>query len=92
MTIRWSPEALEDLSRLYEFLLPAAEPAANRVVQNLAFAPRRPLQHPRMGKQVPNFSAREVRRLIVGEYEMRYEIAGQLLSILRIWHTREDRS
>jgi hypothetical protein len=29
--------------------------------------------------------------LIVGQYELRYEIVDDMIYILRLWHTREDR-
>ncbi|WP_341644828.1 hypothetical protein [Thauera sp. SDU_THAU2] len=29
--------------------------------------------------------------VLVGRYQMRYEIQGGTIYILRIWHTREDR-
>ena len=29
--------------------------------------------------------------VIVGDYELRYEVAEKALWILRLWHTREDR-
>ena len=35
---------------------------------------------------------REVRKLKVGKYEMRYEIVGAEIYILKIFHGREDRS
>jgi len=35
---------------------------------------------------------REVRRIIVGDYELRYEIADATIFILRLWHSRENRS
>lgn len=35
--------------------------------------------------------AREVRRILVGEYELRYEIRDSIVYVLRLWHTREDR-
>jgi hypothetical protein len=34
---------------------------------------------------------REVRRLIVGQYEILYELSETVVLILRVWHTREDR-
>jgi hypothetical protein len=37
------------------------------------------------------FEPREVRRILVGKYEMRYEIQESTIYILRLWHTREDR-
>jgi hypothetical protein len=32
-----------------------------------------------------------VRRLFVDDYELRYEILGDLIIVVRLWHTREDR-
>ena len=29
--------------------------------------------------------------MLVGQYEMRYEIRGESIYLLRLWHTREDR-
>jgi hypothetical protein len=40
---------------------------------------------------VPGFGDREVRRVLVQKYEVRYEIAGSDLYVLRVFHTREDR-
>ena len=37
------------------------------------------------------FEPREVRRLLVGRYEIRYEIQDSTVYILRLWHTREER-
>ncbi|HEX9570679.1 MAG TPA: type II toxin-antitoxin system RelE/ParE family toxin [Burkholderiales bacterium] len=34
---------------------------------------------------------REVRRILIGDYEIRYELAGRDVFVLRIFHTREDR-
>lgn len=38
------------------------------------------------------YKPREVRRIIVGDYELRYEIANATIFILRLWHCREGRS
>jgi len=37
------------------------------------------------------FEPREARRILVGHHEMRYEIRGSTIYVLRLWHTREDR-
>jgi plasmid stabilization system protein ParE len=37
------------------------------------------------------FSPREVRRILVRNYEIRYEIKNMAIYILRVWHTREHR-
>lgn len=91
MTLKWTSQALSDLARLYEFLSPVNKQAAARLVQTLVAAPARLAEHPRIGEILEEFRPREVRRLLVGHYEMRYEIQGPTIYLLRIWHTREDR-
>lgn len=91
MELKWTGKALSDLVRLYEFLAPVNRQAAARTVQSLTAAPARLLEHPRIGEKLEEFDAREVRRILVGHYEMRYEIQESTLYVLRLWHTREDR-
>jgi len=91
MRLQWTDKALSDLTRLYEYLSPVNKMAAARTVQSLAAAPARLLTHPRLGEALEEFEPREVRRIQVGNYEMRYEIQKSTLYILRLWHTREDR-
>jgi len=91
MELRWTSKALSDLSRLYEFLAPVNRAAAARTVQSLAGAPVNLLVNPHIGKRLEEFEPREVRRILVGHYEMRYEIQASTIYVLRLWHTREDR-
>lgn len=41
--------------------------------------------------RLEGFDPREVRRLIVGDYELRYEINDDGIVVLRIFHGLEDR-
>jgi len=91
MDLKWTSKALSDVSRLYDFLAPVNRQAAARAVRSLTAAPARLLEHPRLGEKLEEFEPREVRRILVGQYEMRYEIQGSALYVLRLWHTREDR-
>ncbi|MGE3871853.1 MAG: type II toxin-antitoxin system RelE/ParE family toxin [Parvibaculaceae bacterium] len=34
----------------------------------------------------------KVRRIVVGNYELRYEVADTTIFVLRLWHCRENRS
>lgn len=92
MKVQWTSKACADLVRLHAFLEPAAPDAAARIVQQLAKAPNRLLDYPRIGEKLETYEPREVRRIIVGSYEMRYEIAAGTIFILRLWHSRENRS
>ena len=91
MDLKWTSKALSDLARLFEFLAPVNKPAAARAVQALTAAPLRLLEQPRIGQRLDEFAPREVRRILVGHYEIRYEIDRTTIYILRLWHTREDR-
>jgi plasmid stabilization system protein ParE len=91
MEVKWTRRALSDVIRLHEFLAPVNKRAAARTVQTLIAAPARLRTHPRIGEQLDEFEPREVRRLLVGRFEMRYEIRGAVIYMLRVWHTREDR-
>ncbi len=91
MQLKWTSKALADLVRLYEFLAPVNRSAAARTVQSLTAAPTTLLDNSRIGERLEEFEPREVRRLLVGHYEMRYELQESNIYILRIWHTRENR-
>jgi plasmid stabilization system protein ParE len=79
------------LARLYEFLAPINKQAAARVVQSLTGAVTKLPANPRIGRKLEEFDPREVRRLLVGHYEIRYEVQQDMIYVLRIWHTRENR-
>lgn len=91
MELKWTSKALSDVARLYEFLALANKPAAARAVQALTQAPTVLLANPRIGEQLFQFEPREVRRILVGEYEVRYELLDSIIYVLRLWHTRENR-
>ncbi len=77
--------------RLYDFLAPVNRQAAARIVQSLTSAPARLKEYPRIGEKLEEFEPREVRRILVNHYEMRYEVQESKIYVLRIWHTREER-
>lgn len=91
MELKWTGKALSDLGRLHDFLAPVNGPAAARAVQALVAAAASLLANPRIGERLDEFEPREVRRILVGHYEMRYEIQESTVYVLRLWHTRERR-
>ena len=91
MELKWTDKAVSDLARRYEFLAPVNRGAAARTVKALTGAPKSLLTNPRIGEKLEEFGPREIRRILVGHYEMRYEIQESTIYVLRLWHTREDR-
>jgi len=89
--LQWTSKAHDDLSRLYSFLAKSNAEAAAKAARALVAAPERLLAQPRIGETLEEFEPREVRRLLIWRYEMRYEIRQKTIFVLRIWHVREDR-
>ena len=92
MRLDWAARALADLDRLASFLVPVNPAAAVLTLRLLQGATEKLLEFPRMYERVDGYEPREVRRVIVdGRYELRYEIVGATIVVLRIFHAREDR-
>jgi plasmid stabilization system protein ParE len=89
--IVWGPESLNDIERLYWFLAAIDQDAAARIVQMLKHAPEKLIEYPRLGERLDAFAGREIRKLAIGRYEMRYEVLPNAVYVLRIIHGREER-
>jgi len=90
VALRWTSAAYGDLKRIHEFLLPVNPP-----LRRARFAPwSHGEAHPGAATtwdKVSGFEPREVRRVLIQRYEVRYEVAGSHIIVLRVFHTREDR-
>lgn len=91
MNFRWTEQAVDDLARLHDLLASYDRQVALRAISSLRDALQQLLPHPRLGSLLAGYEPREVRRLIVGNYEIRYEVSGEAIHVLRFFHTREDR-
>ena len=91
MVLKWTTSAERDLIRLHAFLAPVNPRAAAQVIQQLVAGAEQLLTYPHLGTALDEFAPRDVRRVIVGDYELRYELTETTIYILRIWHSREDR-
>ena len=91
MKVQWSSAAQADLRRLYDFLAQRDLDAANRMFDRLVACPRALLQFPRRGQKLSQYEPREIREFRVARYVVRYELGVEAISVLRIFHGREDR-
>ncbi len=91
MRVRWLSASRRDVVRLHAFLKDVSPRTATRIPEMLNAAAKALPEFPQKGLRLEDFLPRDVRALIIGDYELRYELAGGEIIILRIWHTREDR-
>ena len=92
MEVKWTSSAHRDLVRLYEFLAAVDLRAAKKAVKQIIGQAKLLRSHPLLGVELEAYAPRDVRRLIIADYEVRYEVTATTLYVLRLWHTREDRS
>ncbi|MFZ4541971.1 MAG: type II toxin-antitoxin system RelE/ParE family toxin [Rickettsiales bacterium] len=91
MQIDWSKPAQRDLQRLYAFLAESDSLMARRIIDAIIDAAEQLATFPQLGTRLDRYSAREIRRFIVGDYEVRYELGASVVRVLNVWHEREDR-
>ena len=89
MQIRFSPESVEDLKRLYEFIAEHDMDAARTTALNLKSAINRFADFPHIGHPLEDLVG--VREFVFGRYVIRCMIRSESLYVLRVWHGREER-
>lgn len=91
MQVKWSSAARRDLVRLHDFLHPVSPRAAGQTVKILIAAVDKLSAYPEAAPLSDDYDGRNVRSVIVGDYNLHYEVTPDVIFIVRIWHTREDR-
>jgi len=92
MRISYSPESIEDLRRLREFIEIKNPRAAQKMAASILKGIRQLKSFPYMGVEVPRAPNPEmIRDLIIGNYIVRYLVNGKKIYVLRIWHHKEKR-
>jgi plasmid stabilization system protein ParE len=89
MQIRFSPESVQDLKRIHDFLAQHDSETARTTVLNLKTAILRLAAMPRIGHALEDIE--NVREFVFGRYVVRYLVADGAVNILRLWHTKESR-
>ena len=89
----WLPEALEDVTRLYEFLAEKSPEAACKAADRIGYAARQLEQYPELGQPMEDGARRQAfLHFGAGAYVIRYrrDNEGNVV-IVRVWHSREQR-
>ena len=92
MRISYSPESIEDLRRLREFIEVKNPQAAKRIADSIIKGVGQLKSFPYLGVEVPQAAKPEmIRDLIIGKYIARYLVHANQIYVLRVWHHKEDR-
>jgi plasmid stabilization system protein ParE len=91
MKVKYSPESIEDLQRVVEFIENKNPFAARRIAIDLQEGVQKLKQFSQIGLPVLKASDPEkIRDLYIGQYTVRYLITDKIIYILRIWHGKEN--
>jgi plasmid stabilization system protein ParE len=91
MKVKYSPESIEDLQRVVEFIENKNPFAARRIAIDLQEGVQKLKQFSQIGLPVLKASDPErIRDLYLGQYTVRYLITDEVIYILRIWHGKEN--
>lgn len=90
MRVSYSPESIDDLIRLRDFIKDKNPVAAQRIANELLDGINKLKLFPKIG--LPVFRAADpqsIRDLYIGNYTVRYLIGNNEIYILRLWHGKE---
>ncbi|MBW4061930.1 type II toxin-antitoxin system RelE/ParE family toxin [Candidatus Saccharibacteria bacterium] len=92
--VKWLPEAIADVERLYSFLKDKDIEAATRAADCILQGSRLLATSPRLGRPMPDDTGR--RELFVafgaGAYVLRYMLETEGIPVvIRVWHSKEYR-
>lgn len=91
MKIKYSPESIDDLTRVVEFIENKNTYAARRIVIDLQEGVDRLKQFPEIGLPVLKANDPEkIRDLYIKDYTVRYLINEDIIYVLRVWHNKEN--
>lgn len=91
MKVKYSPESIDDLQRVVDFVSDKNPFAARRIAIDLQEGVEKLKQFPKIGLPVLKAPDPEViRDLYVGHYTVRYLISDEFIYVLRVWHNKEN--
>lgn len=92
MRLSYSPESINDLIRLREFIEFKNPQAAKRIAVSIKKCTNQLKYFSYIGVKVERAPNPDIiRDLIIGNYTARYLIRSEEIIILRIWHHKENR-
>jgi toxin ParE1/3/4 len=89
--VRWSPQAIDRVVEIGEWIGPERPAAAVRIVDRLFDAAERLREFPLRGRRVPEFDERtDLREIIVEQYRIAYKVTATHVDILTVRHTLQQ--
>lgn len=86
MKLRWSPEALQDLLDIHDFISRDAPAQADQLVDDLITCAEQLERFPHSGRLVPEYDAPAIREIIYPPYRIIYQLEDTSVAIVTVLH------
>ena len=90
MKIVWTEPAVEDLRELYAYIARDSEMYASGFVERIILAVERLLEHPKVGRVVPESNDENIRELLFQRYRIIYRLQNDNIELLSVIHGARD--
>jgi len=84
--VSWSPEAIEDLQSIADYIAKDSRVYAQSVIAKVFDVSRSFASHPLIGRIVPELGVAEIRERFVYSYRLIYQIEGNEILIVAVIH------
>ena len=86
LPVAWSPEAIDDLESIADYIARDSEYYARAVVNEMLSSATSLAQLPNRGRVVPEFSDDQLREIFVYSYRLIYRIERERVLVLAVVH------
>lgn len=85
--VNWTPEAVEWLRRIYDYIAPDNVRIAEKVVLEIVEKTDLLMTNPRLGSRLDQWPEHEIRKILYGNYRIVYRIVSvERIDILGVFH------
>jgi len=84
--IRWSPEAIEDIESISDYISQDSEEYASDLIKGIIMGIENLKKFPFLGRKFPDREDDNLREIIYKKYRIIYEIKEEIIEILIVAH------
>ncbi len=87
--VKWSPEAVEDVESIAQYISRDSQFYAQSTVSKIIDFSRSVARFPKMGRMVPEFKDKKIRERLVYSYRLVYKIERSQILIIAVIHGKQ---
>lgn len=91
VTLRWTPQAIDDLEAIFQYISKDSRPTAKLFVEKIYYRVDQLQNFPLSGRAVPEIENKNIRELIYKNYRLVYKVIdNEHIHILTVFHSSKN--